>query len=119
MDSSQEHHTNFRIYIAIPKLNVLPQQFDFWISGPSSLPNLVTPIYPPLARLAHISGKVTFSVDVSESGQPTNFKPQSGHPMLVPSVEDSVKKWMFPRETSGSQTKARFAFIMNCPAKKQ
>jgi len=87
--------------------------------GPVQPSKLVTPIYPPLARLAHISGKVTFSVDVSESGQPKTFKLESGHPTLVPSVEDSVKKWMFPKETSGSQTKATFEFIMNCPATKQ
>lgn len=53
------------------------------------------PIYPPIARTAHITGDVLVAFDIDEEGQTTNVRVTSGPPMLGSSVTDNVKSWRF------------------------
>lgn len=75
----------------------------------------VQPAYPPLARLARVEGRVTFTVDIDPSGGTTAFKVESGHPMLRAAAEEAVASWKFPKEAAGQRNQATIEFATNCP----
>jgi TonB family protein len=52
----------------------------------------VTPVYPPLARQAHIAGTVVLDVVVAKDGTVQTVAVVSGHPLLVTSAMDAVKQ---------------------------
>lgn len=57
--------------------------------------NKVKPVYPPLARQAHIQGTVILKVLINKSGDVENMQLFSGHPMLAPAALDAVKQWKY------------------------
>jgi len=93
---------------AVPSIQLLS-------SIPSRPDILVAPLYPPLAKAAHVEGKVDFKVDVDDRGNATNFTIVSGHALLRQAVEAAVKKWRFPKEATGQQVEAVVEFKQNCP----
>ena len=65
----------------------------------------VTPVYPPLAKQAHVTGTVSLSVTISKEGTVDNVELVSGHPLLVQSAIDAVKQWVYrPTLLNGSPT---------------
>jgi len=61
----------------------------------TKLNSKVDPVYPPLARAAHIQGVVRFGAVISKDGHVQNIVLMSGHPLLVPAAEDAVKQWQY------------------------
>lgn len=59
------------------------------------LSNEITPVYPALARQAHVQGLVVLDVDVSKEGAVESLRTVSGHPMLIPAAIDAVKQWRY------------------------
>jgi len=55
----------------------------------------VQPVYPPLARTAHIQGSVLVYALISKAGTMENVHAISGHPMLVPAAIDAVSQWRY------------------------
>jgi TonB family protein len=55
----------------------------------------VPPVYPPLARQARIQGTVVLQAIIGKDGSIENCSLVSGHPMLVQSALDAVKKWKY------------------------
>jgi TonB family protein len=55
----------------------------------------IEPDYPPLAKAARIQGKVLLKATISEDGDVTAVNVVSGHPMLIPSAVEAVKKWHY------------------------
>ena len=55
----------------------------------------VAPNYPPLARQARIQGQVILNIDISKSGDVTDVRLVSGHPMLAPAAIEAVKQWKY------------------------
>jgi TonB family protein len=55
----------------------------------------VAPVYPPLARQAHIQGRVILKVRISKSGDVVNLQLVSGHPILAPAAIEAVKQWKY------------------------
>ena len=55
----------------------------------------VQPIYPPLARVAHIQGAVMLRAVISRRGTIENLQVISGHPMLVRAAMDAVLQWRY------------------------
>ncbi|MGH9404676.1 MAG: TonB family protein [Terriglobia bacterium] len=55
----------------------------------------VTPVYPPLARMARIQSAVVLEVTVDAEGNVTGMKVLSGHPLLIHAAEDAVKQFKF------------------------
>jgi len=53
------------------------------------------PDYPQMARLAHIQGKVIIRIQVDKEGRVVDEKALSGHPILIQSAMDAVKKWQY------------------------
>jgi protein TonB len=55
----------------------------------------VTPVYPPLAKQARISGSVVLQAVIGKDGSIENLKAVSGHPMLIQSALDAVRQWRY------------------------
>jgi len=55
----------------------------------------VAPVYPPLARQAHIQGTVVLKATISKTGDVENLQLISGHPMLAPAAIEAVKQWKY------------------------
>ena len=55
----------------------------------------VNPRYPAGALSARIQGSVILQAIISREGDVTEVKLVSGHPMLVPSAIDAVKRWKY------------------------
>ncbi len=48
--------------------------------------------YPPLARQARIAGNVRFEIVIAKDGEVRDMTLLSGHPLLVPSATESVRR---------------------------
>jgi TonB family protein len=67
----------------------------------------VPPVYPPIAKAAHIQGTVVFEIRVSASGRIESMKVVSGPAMLQQAAIDCLKQWTFhPFEKEGASAPA-------------
>jgi len=55
----------------------------------------VAPIYPNMARIAHIQGEVVLSAVIDKQGNVTKLRPVSGHPILIQAALDAVRQWAY------------------------
>ncbi|HMK31528.1 MAG TPA: energy transducer TonB [Terriglobales bacterium] len=55
----------------------------------------VTPVYPALARSARIQGQVILQAVIGKDGTIQNLHVIKGHPLLIESAMDAVKKWRY------------------------
>lgn len=55
----------------------------------------VEPTVPPLAKAVKIGGTVKLQINISASGDVVSVKTLSGHPMLVTSAIEAVRKWKY------------------------
>jgi protein TonB len=63
----------------------------------------VTPLYPPMAKEARISGTVRFTAIIDKAGNIASLQLMSGHPLLVDSAMEAVKQWQYrPTLLNGS-----------------
>jgi TonB family protein len=53
------------------------------------------PIYPVIAKQAHISADVKLQLEMLPSGEVQNVRVVTGHPMLTQAAIDTIKKWRF------------------------
>jgi protein TonB len=53
------------------------------------------PVYPPIAKSAHVSGTVVIQATISKTGTIENLRVVSGPTMLRASAMDAVKTWRF------------------------
>jgi len=63
--------------------------------SPGSLIYQLQPVYPPLARTAHVEGQVVLAALISKEGTIKNLRVLTGHPMLVNSAIEAVSKWRY------------------------
>jgi len=59
------------------------------------LVQMVQPIYPPLAREAHVQGDVRIDSVIDDHGNVTQMKVVSGMPLLVTAALDAVQQWKY------------------------
>ena len=55
----------------------------------------VVPVYPQLAREMKLMGAVRLEVLITAGGTVKNVKALGGHPVLVQSAMEAVRKWKF------------------------
>jgi periplasmic protein TonB len=55
----------------------------------------VQPVYPVLAKNAHIEGAVVLEAVISKTGTIENLQLVSGHPLLVQSAIEAVRQWRY------------------------
>jgi protein TonB len=61
----------------------------------ASLVNKITPIYPPIAKTAHVSGTVVLHAIISKDGSIQELQYISGPPLLMKAAMDAVKEWRY------------------------
>ena len=66
----------------------------------------VTPIYPPIARAAHVTGSIVVRVIVNSSGEVQNAVTVSGPEMLRATTLDAIRQWSFNRLLLGTHPAA-------------
>jgi protein TonB len=55
----------------------------------------VTPLYPPIAKTAHISGTVVLHAIISKDGTIEQLEYISGPPLLMKNAMDAVRQWRY------------------------
>jgi TonB family protein len=55
----------------------------------------VPPIYPNIARIAHVQGPVMLHASIAKDGSVNDVRVLSGPPMLVPSSVAAIKQWRY------------------------
>jgi len=75
----------------------------------------VRPAYPPLARLAHVEGKVVLKFRVNQDGSTSVLTFESGHPLLRGASEKAVNSWKFQPDAASQEIEATIEFVANCP----
>jgi TonB family protein len=55
----------------------------------------VAPIYPPIAKAAHVQGVVVLHAILSKTGDVEDLQLISGPPMLVAAAMDAVRRWQY------------------------
>ena len=67
----------------------------------------VPPVYPPIAKAAHVVGTVVLSVKIDALGKVESVQVSSGPPMLRQAAVNALKQWTFqPFEKDGKPTAA-------------
>lgn len=81
------------------------------------LRHFTAPIYPPLALMARIQGRVELRLTVEPAtGDIRNAEMVSGHPLLAPSAVAAAKQWRFEADSVGSgAVNVTIEFALNCP----
>jgi protein TonB len=54
-----------------------------------------TPVYPPIAKAARVSGTVVLAATIAKAGTIENLRVVSGPPMLQQAAIDAVKTWRY------------------------
>lgn len=73
------------------------------------------PVYPPIARAAHVEGSVVLTFRIDEQGNVADVVIVSGHPLLRQAVEKAVKTWKFEGGGPIDLVRATVKFVANCP----
>jgi protein TonB len=55
----------------------------------------VLPVYPPIARAAHVEGVVILEAVIDEEGRVREAKPLKPMPLLEDAAMDAVRQWRF------------------------
>jgi hypothetical protein len=82
-------------------------------SNMSCVERLQMPVYPPLARLARISGSVTATVIMSTEGSIQVTSSQSAHPLVTQAVENALHGSAFSRACVHKPIQLVFNFVFD------
>ena len=62
----------------------------------------IMPVYPPIAKTAHIAGTVVLHAVIAKDGSVEDLQYVSGPPLLMKSAMDAVKQWRYqPTQLNG------------------
>lgn len=74
----------------------------------------VDPVYPPIAKAAHVQGIVVLHAHISKTGTIEDLQVISGAPMLTPSAIDAVRQWKYkPYTVNGDPTEVETTININ------
>ena len=102
-----------------PKINVEPPKpkGPTRISGGVMAGQIITktqPVYPPIARAAHVGGTVVLHAIIAKDGTIQQLSVISGPPMLVGAATDAVKQWRYkPYLLNGDPTEVDTTITVN------
>src|SRR5437660_376397 len=61
----------------------------------ANLQQKVNPVYPQMAKIVQVTGNVVLQVFIGKHGAIQNLRALNGHPILIQSAMDAVKKWKY------------------------
>jgi len=79
-------------------------------NGGRKVKSKVSPQYPELARKLNLSGTVKVEVVISANGTVKSTKIIGGHPLLVESAVDAIKRWRYEPASADTTTVVEFHF---------
>jgi protein TonB len=86
-----------------------PERVGGRVSAPQKIRH-VAPVYPFIARQAHVEGDVRIEATIDETGRVSDARVLQGHPLLNEEALAAVRQWQFtPTRLNGEPT----AVIMN------
>jgi periplasmic protein TonB len=62
---------------------------------PGRLIHMIQPVYPPIAKTAHIEGTVELSAVIGTDGHVRDLNVISGHPLLRKAAIEAVRQWVY------------------------
>jgi len=68
------------------------------------------PVYPDVAKRIHLVGVVKMTVVVAPDGHIKETRVIGGHPLLVNSVEETLKNWKYAPASTESTVQLEFNF---------
>jgi protein TonB len=72
------------------------------------------PVYPAIAKAAHVQGAVVLHAIISKQGTIKNLEPISGPAMLIPAARDAVSQWRYkPYMLNGEPTEVETTVTVN------
>jgi protein TonB len=72
------------------------------------------PVYPPIAKQAHVQGQVVLHATISKTGNITNLTVVSGNAMLTGAAVDAVRNWRYkPYLLNGEPTEVETTVTVN------
>jgi protein TonB len=78
------------------------------------LESKVTPVYPPIAKAAHVGGTVILRAIISKTGTIENLQAISGPDMLKGAALDAVRQWRYkPYLLNGEPTEVDTTITVN------
>jgi TonB family protein len=84
---------------APPEPSIQPEPQAVRVGGDAQQANLLSqaplPVYPPLAKAAHVQGTVLFEATIGKDGTVQNLQLLSGPPLLVQAAMQSVRQWVY------------------------
>jgi protein TonB len=100
-----------------PVVKVAPPKGPTRVSGGVIAGNKLsgaTPVYPPIAKAAHVSGAVVLHAVISKGGTIDNLQVISGPEMLRASALDAVRTWRYkPYLLNGEPTEVDTQITVN------
>lgn len=90
-------NANPNIFVNTPKVTVAEQKPAHISSGVMEglLIQKTLPVYPPIARAAHVQGTVVLQATISRVGSIENLRVVAGPQMLQQAAMDAVKSWRY------------------------
>ena len=70
----------------------------------------VQPVYPDLAKRMNVTGSVKVQVVIAANGTVKSTKVIGGHPLLVESSVDAVRKWKYEPSNEDTTETVEFKF---------
>lgn len=74
------------------------------------LKSKIIPVYPDLAKKMNVTGTVKVQVVIAPNGVVKSTKVIGGHPVLVDSCVDAVRKWRYEPAAEETTTTVEFHF---------
>ena len=96
--------------IAMLAIMVAAQTSRAQEEGGRKVKTRVAPVYPELARKMNVGGTVKVQIIVAPNGSVKAAKPLGGHPLLIESALDAVKRWKYEPEKDESTEIVQFNF---------
>jgi outer membrane biosynthesis protein TonB len=90
-------------FLALSAVNLPAQEGRKLISHP-------TPVYPEMARKFALTGVVKVQVVIAADGHIKEMKFIGGHPILVATVEETLKSWKYAPASGDSTDLLEFNF---------
>ena len=96
--------------IALLAVMVAAQTASAQDDGGRKIKTKVAPAYPELAKQMGVSGTVKVQVTVAPNGTVKAAKALGGHPLLIDSAVQAVKKWKYEPEKDETTVIVQFNF---------
>lgn len=98
------------VIIALLAIMVAAQTASAQDDGGRKVKSKVAPVYPELARKMNVAGTVKVQVTIAPNGAVKAAKALGGHPLLIESAVDAVKKWKYEAGKDETTTVVQFNF---------